>query len=467
MATDKTTTKAICWRADLPGKRLQGEIVYGPTDGAEVDLFGHFLEKIDDKSFEERFTLHGQTFSAKLFTLFNSVVSGGQFHFPGGGSCKIKSWFGVVGGHYLSPDDVKFKSVEVQITGLIDWTCTTGIKFEAIETPRSLNLSYQIPAVIELGRFGCFSLRLQISSNAQPNYHAFEIKENCTLVIEADELQPYLAFEEYILKFEHFLCLAIQRPVCLLEAIGHIDKPKDTIRDIPIFEDFLILRKINLPDWSRDTLNPHDLFFNLYDLQPSPAEIFGKFVERESKLRASFDLYFSTIYKDNWLPRVEFLTLAQSLEAYHRATMPGKYISDDLYNEGLRKKLWDSVPIPPEIDADFRASLKNKLNYLHEFSLKKRLRELAKAHADILADLIGSANDFSDAISVLRNKLTHPLESCDEEEKDYRKMIRLSEMMALLLEVCFLSEIGFTREIVKAIIFNRSKRAVRIQRGWV
>ena len=91
MPTDKTTTKAICWRADLPGKRLQGEIVYGPTDVAEVDLFGHFLEKIDDKSFEERFTLHGPTFSAKLFTLFNSVVSGGQFHFPGGGSCKIKS----------------------------------------------------------------------------------------------------------------------------------------------------------------------------------------------------------------------------------------------------------------------------------------------------------------------------------------------------------------------------------------
>ena len=179
------------------------------------------------------------------------------------------------------------------------------------------------------------------------------------------------------------------------------------------------------------------------------------------------DLYFATIYKDGWLPRVEFLTLAQGLEAYHRATMPGKYVDDESYRAGLRQKLWAVIPTPPEIDADFREGLDRRLDHLHEFSLRKRLKELAKKHAAILEGLIGDAKSFSDIVSDLRNKLTHPEEGNSKSDKDYRKLLKLSEKMALLLEVCFLSEMGFTQERIKEIIFNRSKRAFRIHQGWV
>jgi len=467
MLAEKTTIKAICWREDKPDKRLQGELEYGPTSGANADLYGHLYDSFDDKTLLERFTLHGLNFKNKPFSLFNSLICGGEMHLPGGTSCKITSVFGVVGGHYRSPEEILFKKVEVQFTGLVEWTCITGIGIKVDENPRSLTVTYKIPATIELGKIGSFSARLQISGNAQPDFHSFDIKENCTFVLEAEQMQPYLAFEEYIYAFQLFLSLAIQHPVRALQIIGNIDKPREIIQEIPVFEEFLIIRKISKSDWEDDKLIPQFLLFNLHDLRPSPAAIFERFVERKEKLRAAIDLYFSTIYNEAGLPRVEFLTLAQSLEAYHRAAMPGKYESDETYKNGLRTKFWNVVPTPPEIDADFRTALANKLNYLNEFSLRKRLKELALKHATVLQDFIGTADDFSGIVSDLRNKLTHPGEGNEKPDKDYRKLIRFSEMMALLLEVCFLDEIGFTQEAINEIIINRSKRALRIHRGWV
>ena len=137
------------------------------------------------------------------------------------------------------------------------------------------------------------------------------------------------------------------------------------------------------------------------------------------------DLYFSTIYNENQIPRVEFLTLAQSVEAYHRITVSGK------------------------------------------FTLRERLAELAKKHDNLLKVFIGDAEEFSAAISELRNKLTHPNEETANLNKDYRKFLKFSERMALLLEVCFLNEIGFNQEQIKEIILNRSKRANRLHQGWV
>ena len=467
MAIEKTTIKAICWRADAPDKRLQGELEYGPTNGAETDLYGHLYDSFDDKKLLERFTLHGLNFKNRPFSLFNSLICGGEIHLPGGRSCKISSVFGVVGGHYRSPEEILFKKVEVQFTGLVEWTCMTGIGIKVEENPRSITATYKILPVIDLGKFGPFSARLEISSNVQPDFHSFNIKENCTFVLEVEQMQPYLVFEEYIYAFQLFLSLAIQHPVRALQIVGNIDKPRETIQSTPIFEDFLIIRKISKSDWEDDKLIPQFLLFNLHDLHPSPAAIFERFVERKEKLSAAIDLYFSTIYNNGGIPRVEFLTLAQSLEAYHRAVMPGKYEDGETYKNGLRTKFWNVVPVPPEIDADFRAALAKKLDYLNEFSLRKRLKELAIKHTAILKELIGDANSFSELVSDLRNKLTHPGEGNEKPDKDYRKLIRFSEMMALLLEVCFLDEIGFTQEAIKDIIFNRSKRARRIHQGWV
>ena len=461
--------KGIWWLTQTPDKQLQGEVTYGPTSGADVDLFGHPYDRFDEKKLTDRFTLHGLTFKAKPISLFQCLISGSEINLPGGMSCKIKSVSGIVGGHFLSLEEVAFQRVQVRFTWLRDWVWITGIRLRLRfdKPPIGIIARYRVPQVIPLGRIKDLSARIEFTWNVQPDFHSLQIEEDCSLIIEADQMRPYAAFEECITAFQRFLCLAVQRPVYPLQITGRLDKPERTVNNVPKFQEFLIIQKLSIPDRSLEKLMPQEQLFTLHEIGTSPSEILARFIEREKKIEAAMDLYFSTIYNDSQLPRVEFLTLAQSLEAYHRATMPGKYMEDEPYHSGLRKKLWEAIPAPPVVDADFRASLDKKLDYLHEFSLKKRLKELAKKHALSLETLIGNAEDFSAMVSDLRNKLTHPSEENTDAEADYRKLLRLSEMMALLIEVCFLDELGFPQDRIKEIIFNRSQRAFRVHRGWL
>jgi hypothetical protein len=180
------------------------------------------------------------------------------------------------------------------------------------------------------------------------------------------------------------------------------------------------------------------------------------------------DLYFTTVHHKFPLPRVRFLMLAQSLEADHRATMPEKYVSDESYNTGLRKLLWDAIPKDPETTGkDFLASLGGKLDHLHQFSLRKRLKELTAKHSPILESLIGTPEAFSAAVADRRNQLTHATEQNQGAADDYRTLWVLCDKMGLLLEVCFLDEIGFTHDRLKQIVTTRSNRARSVHQGWV
>ncbi len=467
MSSDDTTTKAICWRSDTPDKRLQGEITYGPASGADVDLFGHLYDSFDDQKLTERFTLHGLTFKAKPFSLFRCLFSGAEINLPGGQSCKLISTSGIIGGHYSSLEEVAFKKVETHFLWLREWICRSGIGVKPEESPRGVTVTYQVLPPVAFGRYDGLSVRVEFRGHLQPNFHELKIDEDCVLVIEADSLRPYSDFERYLNAFQHFLCLAVQRPVYPLRTVGYLDKPREVINGEPIFEEFVLVRKLALPRGNRERLLPQEQLFVMPEIDSSPESLFTQFVERQQKLQASMDLYFSIMYRDSVTPRVEFLTLAQSLEAYHRATTPEKYMDDNDYNQGLREKLWNVIATSSEIDGSFRASLKTKLNYLHEFSLRKRLRELALRHAPILESLVGDADEFAATVSELRNRFTHPDASNPQVETDFTVLLRLSEQMALLLEVCFLAELGFDTDRIKKIIFDRSRRAFALHRRWI
>jgi hypothetical protein len=165
----------------------------------------------------------------------------------------------------------------------------------------------------------------------------------------------------------------------------------------------------------------------------------------------------STIYHPDQLLRARFLTLVQAIEAYHRVSMPGKYMDEETYDTDLRKLLWQAIPAT--IHPDFRKALKNKLRYLHEFSLRKRIETLTHKYTAITGDLLGSATDFASTVSELRNRLTHPEPSNAGAKLDYRVLWYLSEKIALLLEICFLDELGFTEDRIKEMVRSRSQRA--------
>ena len=108
--------------------------------------------------------------------------------------------------------------------------------------------------------------------------------------------------------------------------------------------------------------------------------------------------------KDLWL-HVEFLSLMQALEGFHRALLDGNYSSDEEY-EVVERAL--SSAIPSSVASDHRAALKARIKYGNEISLRKRLHGLALRIPLEIRRLILSANgDVPKSWVATRNYYTH------------------------------------------------------------
>src|SRR5207247_9231304 len=93
------------------------------------------------------------------------------------------------------------------------------------------------------------------------------VKDDCSLVLEADALTPYEKFTDVFHPFQHFLSFALQRPALALHVSGHIDEPREVIQGHRIFEDFLVIRQLSKSDFSSKTLLPHDMRFTHSELE--------------------------------------------------------------------------------------------------------------------------------------------------------------------------------------------------------
>jgi hypothetical protein len=225
--------KGTWWRLDAPDQRLLGEIAYGATTGATVDLFGHILGKAGRT---ERFTLHGITLNDKLITLFDCVVTTATRHMPGGVSSIVESNFGIVGLHVARAADIQFKTLSVRFNGLRDWTWVSGIESKYEREPPKAVFTYKAPADVMVGRFDNLTAKLEFSADISPGPGNQSIEEKCLLKIEADVLTPYSSFENLFHGFQELLSLALQRSSYAMEIIGHTDVPKQIIEGNELYE---------------------------------------------------------------------------------------------------------------------------------------------------------------------------------------------------------------------------------------
>ena len=357
---------------------------------------------------------------------------------------------------------MKFLKVSADLNHLHEWAWTSGIRVAPKEAGNGWQVSQDTVPDISLGAIGSFDLALKYTAHISPGYGDCKLSESCVFSIEAKELTTYKSFEEIIHRFQNFVALAVSHPVYVVSVSAQIDKPKQEIQGHAIYEDYEIIRKLSRNGDKQKQLMPHDMQFCLADLQPRPADFLKLYFDKRKLLEPVCELYFSTLYNDDMYVRQRFLSLAHAVEAYHRAFIGGKYQADKQYKDGLEKFFWNAIP--QDIDGDFRASLKNKLKYLHEFSLRKRVQDICGRYAAVLKPFLGEVNQFAGAVADQRNLLTHPDSTAEDQPKeiDWKGLWLKSEQLSLLIEVCLLHELGFTEDMI-AKLLPRNRRIRHIQ----
>jgi hypothetical protein len=228
--------------------------------------------------------------------------------------------------------------------------------------------------------------------------------------------------------------------------------------DMPVYEKYKIIRKVGMAADTTKCVHPHEMLFTLPDLLPKPETYLGNYFGKLHKMHPVCALYFSTLYNPEMFLEQRFLSLAHAVEAYHRAMIGGKYLSDEEYESGLKQTFLNAIP--ETLDSGFKESLKGKLRYLHEFSLRKQIQDVASRLDEFLNRFLGDSKAFGARIAEKRNDLTHPKPDAIE-AKDWMDLWLMSEQLSLLIVACLLYELGFPKDKL-AVMLSRNKHAVAI-----
>jgi hypothetical protein len=143
--------------------------------------------------------------------------------------------------------------------------------------------------------------------------------------------------------------------------------------------------------------------------------------------------------QDLWT-HLEFLSLLQALEGFHRATLPGTYMADEDY-EAVKKALGDALPLT--VSPPHKSALKSKIKYGNEYSLQKRLTELVKALPDRVHLLaIGVAGDFPRSWIDTRNFFTHWDKELEQKIVTGQALYEANVRLRVLLRLVYLHFVG-------------------------
>jgi len=204
------------------------------------------------------------------------------------------------------------------------------------------------------------------------------------------------------------------------------------------------------------------MLFTLKDIQDDLGRYLQNWFARAVSLRPVFDLYFATIQNKNSYSNHIFLNYIQAIEAYHRrVATETQYVSEEEF-----APIWEKLAaaIPPEkeiVSSAFRDSLKQRMKYMYEYSLKKRLRLLLKKHNDQVGMLIPDIEPFIEDVVTKRNHLTHYTEELEQQAVKDEEFTLLIQRVRFMIEVCLLSEIGIPPDKIVAIM-QRSSRYQRV-----
>ena len=137
-----------------------------------------------------------------------------------------------------------------------------------------------------------------------------------------------------------------------------------------------------------------------------------------------------------------------------------RYSKKDIYNkllEIISNFPSEDLDSQNGISDDFRAALKGKLDFLNQYTLQTKLRQILENVISLLPD------DFiDDKASNTRHSLAHHDEKQKKKAAIGEEMLQIYHTLSVILQACLLRELGFSDESIKEMISRNRK----FRREW-
>lgn len=196
-------------------------------------------------------------------------------------------------------------------------------------------------------------------------------------------------------------------------------------------------------------LDPNNILINYFEIAEDFFNILATWFEIFEKFKSFFYLYFVNM-DSNFTAELLFISYTQAIESYIRKSNYDNFYMDKDEYEWIYKDLEAFINRNQYLSKSHKDSLKSRVKYGNEHSLRKRLKDLVESLDEFL--LIDYLNDkyeqnFVNIVIENRNYYTH-YDKKDDLVKSGIKLVLLTLDLRLLLELCILNEIGISKELI-------------------
>lgn len=393
--------------------------------------------------------VHGTTTSSQCASLLQALSVGSSLNFGSTGMRQserlISSWV-VIGAHVVP--QTLYSEIRVRIPGLQMWIGMSGVqqtfihKTEESSTaviyhieglPEETTVIPCLPATLGWGIDRNFSgdLITEIS-----------VKSSACLRIQTKEPQELDWFFQQLGKATTLLSFLAGTPMSPDHISAKVVEP-----DVDV-EILVALREANYCTHK----HVYDFYMLRNDMESDLGAVFARWFELYDSIAMASQLALSVLNsKDLWL-HVEFLSLMQALEGFHRATIPGLYTSEVEY-EPIRQVL--SNAIPQHVASDHKEALKSRIKYGNEISLRKRLNALVEPlPSPLRKHILGGDGTVPRSWVETRNYYTHWDEASRSLVLDGAEMHRAGVRLRHLLRVLYLDLVGIPHSAIAKSLHN-------------
>jgi hypothetical protein len=351
-----------------------------------------------------------------------------------------------VGTHFETEADVQFDRVEFAISNLWEWAQLSGIQRKVTPDsrgrPHRFHIEYEAPVPIEAEIDDGRHIRIKSSSSfSLEQSKDVQISETTILEIRSEVPRAVDEFMNDAFVFSSFISLGLSTPTYTYEVRGfspHLFEQIDEQRRIPTRVDVLF-QPMTVPEFDRK-VPFHKIAFTYGAIKHRFPQMVRGWYRQFAQLEAPLQLYFSTISCRQLPLDQRFMNLTEAFESIHRGLFGGEYVPRKHYLEGMYRDFLNAIP--PDTDEDFRESLRTRLKYHNEYSLRKRIKSCILAEQRLFPGLDGDG--FAARVTDTRNFYAHRTPELQEGALAGSELYQATVELNRIIRVMILRAIGFS-----------------------